>query len=320
MTRFLATRALLLLVGLAVAAILIFFTLRVLPGDVALTIGGTQATPEQIAHIRRSLGLDQPVLVQFGDWVAGLLHGDLGQSLLTGVPVADDIGRALTVTLPLAGLSLVFGLAIGIPLGVVSAVRHRRFSGFAISAAAQAVAAIPIVFIGMLLAVGVGLYLRWLPVQGFPNAGWANPRRAFDSLILPALSIALVEGAVLLRFTRSAALEAMSQDFVRTAAAKGMTRTRALVTHGLPNVILSVVSVLGIQLAALLVGAVLVEVVFQLPGLGKALVDDVGNRDLVKVQGELLVITALILVVGFVVDVVHRLVDPRERQADGDLE
>lgn len=316
MLRFLATRTLLLLVGLAVAAILIFFTLRVLPGDVAQVVGGTQATPEQVAHIRETLGLDQPVLVQFGAWVGGLFRGDLGDSLLTGVPVAQDLARALTVTLPLAGLSLLFGLVIGIPLGVVSAVRHRRFSGFAVSGAAQAVAAIPLVFMGMLLAVLFGLYLHWLPVQGYPHAGWGNPQRAFVSLLLPALSIALVEGAVLLRFTRSATLEAISYDFVRTAAAKGMTRTRALITHGLPNVILSVVSVLGIQLAALLVGTVLVEEIFQLPGLGKMLVDDVGTRDLSKVQGELLIITALILVIGFVIDVVHKLVDPRERDGE----
>ncbi len=317
MVRFLVTRILLLLLGLAVAAIVIFFTLRVLPGDVALTIGGTQATPEQIAHIRQTLGLDQPLLVQFGAWVGGLLRGDLGVSLVTGVPVANDIGRALAVTLPLAALSLVLGLIIGIPLGVVAAVRHRRFSGFATSGIALLFASIPIVVIAMLLSAGIGVNLHWLPAQGFPSAGWAKPDRAFVSLILPALSIALVEGAVLLRFTRSAALEALNQDFVRTAAAKGMTRTRGLVTHGLPNVILSVVSVLGIQLAALLVGAVLIEVVFQLPGLGKSLVDDVSQRDFTKVQGELLVVTGLILIVGFIVDVVHRLVDPRERTAGG---
>lgn len=317
MIRFLLTRALLLLLGLAVSAVLIFFTLRVFPGDVAQTIGGMQATPEQVQHIRETLGLDRPLLVQFAAWVGGLLRGDLGVSLVTGVPVADDLSRALAVTLPLAVFSLLLGMAIGIPLGVVSAIWHRSVSGFAVSAVSLLLASIPVVVIAMLLSAGIGVGLHWLPAQGFPNAGWAKPERAFTSLILPALSIALVEGAVLLRFTRSAALEALGEDYVRTAAAKGMTRTRALVTHGLPNVFLSVVSVLGIQLAALLVGAVLVEVVFQLPGLGKALVDDVSQRDLTKVQGELFVITGLILMIGFAIDVVHRLLDPRERIADG---
>ena len=318
MARFLITRTLLLLVGLAAAAALIFFTLRVLPGDVAGTIAGTQATPAQLAHIRQTLGLDRPLGAQFASWVGGLFRGDLGVSLTTGTPVAANLGRALSVTLPLAGLSLVFGLLIGIPLGVWSAIRHRELRGFLVSAVALVIASIPVVVIGLLLSAWIGGELRWLPAQGWPPHGWqGDPGRAFVSLILPALSIALVEGAVLLRFTRSAALDALSQDFVRTAAAKGMTRTRALITHGLPNVLLSVVSVLGIQLAALLVGAVIVELIFQLPGIGLSLVDDVQQRDLTQVQGELLVLTGLILVVGFIVDVVHRLLDPRERTAGG---
>jgi peptide/nickel transport system permease protein len=312
--RFVATRVVLLALGLLVAAALIFLTLRVLPGDVAQVIGGTQASAEQVARIRTELGLDRPVPLQFADWVGGLLHGDLGRSLVTGTPVATELGAKLAVTLPLAALSLVLGLGLGIPLGVLSAVLHRRVGGFLIAAAAQAVAAVPVVFAGVLLILLLGAWLHLLPVQGFPLDGWRQPGRAIAALILPALTIGIVEGAVVLRFTRSATLEAIGQDHVRTAAAKGMTLTRALVTHGLPGVLLSVISVIGLEIAALLVGAVIVESLFQLPGVGRMLVTDVANRDLVKVQSELLVLTGLILVVGAVVDVLHRLLDPRLRE------
>lgn len=315
MLRFLATRVVLLLVGLLVAAALIFATLRILPGDVAQVIGGTRASVAQVARIREQLGLDQPVLAQFFGWIGGLLHLDLGRSLVTGTPVASELGQKLEVTLPLAGLSLVFGLGLGIPLGVVSAVLHRRAGGFVIAALAQLIAAVPVVFAGVLLILLLGSWLRLLPVQGFPQIGWAEPGRAFASLILPALTIGVVEGAVVLRFTRSATLDAIGQDHVRTAAAKGMTLTSALVTHGLPGVMLSVLSVVGLEIAALLVGAVVVETLFQLPGVGRMLITDVANRDLVKVQSELLVLTALILVVGTLVDVLHRVIDPRQREA-----
>jgi len=311
--RFLATRLLVMLVGLLLAAVVIFAVLRVLPGDVAQVVGGTQASAAQVARIRAELGLDRPLPVQFLDWIGGVLRLDLGRSLVTGTPVATELGQKLEVTLPLAALSLLLGLGLGIPLGVAAGVLHRRAGGFLIAAAAQLVAAVPIVFAGVLLILLLGAWLHLLPVQGFPLDGWREPGRAVSALILPALTIGVVEGAVVLRFTRSATLEALGQDHVRAAAARGMTRTRALLVHGLPGVLLSVVSVIGIEIAALLVGAVVVEQLFQLPGVGRMLVTDVGNRDLVKVQSELLVLTGLILVVGAVVDVVHRLVDPRER-------
>ena len=313
MIRFIITRLLLLVLGLFVASALIFFTLRVLPGDVAQVIGGTQATPAQIEAIRRSLGLDRNVFLQYADWVGGLLRFNLGDSLVTGTPVATEISEKLSVTLPLALLSLVVGLLIGIPLGVVSAIRHAKASGAVIAISAQALAAVPAVWAGVLLISLFGLALRWLPTQGFPLDGWDEPGRAIRSLILPALTIGVIEGAVLLRFTRSAALEAIGQDYVRTAAAIGLTKTRALITHGLPNVMLSVISSLGLQIAGLIVGAVIVEQLFQLPGLGRMLVSDVGNRDLPKVQGDIFTLTAIVLLVGFAVDIAHRLIDPRQR-------
>lgn len=314
MTRFLAGRVVLLAVGLLVASMIIFATLRVLPGDVAQVVAGTQATPAQVAAVRQQLGLDRPVVLQYLSWIGGVLHGDLGRSLVTGGAVAPQIGQKLAVTLPLAGMSLLFALVLGVPLGVLAAVLRRRVGGVVISFVAQAVAAVPVVWAGMLLVALFAVTLRVFPTQGFPLDGWGSPARAVASLMLPALTIGAVEGAVILRFTRSATLEVLGADHLRTAAAIGLTRNQALVRHGLPAVSLTVLAVLGVQIAGLLVGAVVVEQVFSLPGIGRMLVTDVGRRDLTKVQSELLVLTGLVLVVGFAVDVVHRLLDPRQRE------
>lgn len=316
MTRFLLGRTALFALGLIVASVLIFATLRLLPGDVAQAIAGTTGSPAQVAALREQLGLDRPIVAQYLDWAGGLLRLDLGESLVTGSPVAGEIGEKLGVTLPLAGLSLVFGLVIGVPAGVWAAARHRRPVGLVVGVGSQLLAAVPAVWLGMLLIALFAVTLGWLPTQGWPLDGWQDPGRALRSLVLPALTIGIVEGAVLLRFTRSAAIGALDQDYVRAAAAKGMTLDRALLRHGLPNVMLSVVSVLGLQVVGLVVGAVVVEQLFTLPGLGRMLVTDVGRRDLTKVQGELMTLTAIVLFVGLLVDVAHRRLDPRLREVE----
>jgi peptide/nickel transport system permease protein len=315
-TRFLLGRTALFALGLVVASVLIFATLRLLPGDVAQSLAGATGSPAQVAALRTQLGLDRPVAVQYLDWASGLLRLDLAESLVTGSPVAGEIAEKLGVTLPLAGLSLVFGLLIGVPAGVYAAARQRRPSGVAVGIGAQLLAAVPAVWLGMLLIALFAVTLGWLPTQGWPLDGWSDPGRALRSLVLPALTIGVIEGAVLLRFTRSAAIGALDQDYVRAAAAKGMTLDRALLRHGLPNVVLSVVSVLGLQVVGLVVGAVVVEQLFTLPGLGRMLVTDVGRRDLTKVQGELMTLTAIVLFVGLVVDIVHRRLDPRLREVE----
>ena len=313
--RYAVTRVVLLLAGLLVASVLIFLTLRVLPGDVAAVIGGTTSSPEQVAAIREGLGLDRPLVVQYTDWIGGLLRGDLGTSLLTGAPVADELASKAQVTVPLGVMSLLIALAFSVPLGVASALRRGRADGTALSVAAQSLAAVPVVWAGLMLVVVFAVWLGWLPAQGFPRNGWDDPAAAIRSLILPALTIGVVEGAMLMRFVRSATLQAIGQDYVRTAAAKGLTRTRALIRHGLPNVALSIITVLGLQIAGIVVGAVIIEQLFSLPGVGRMLVTDVGQRDLPKVQSELLALTGFVLVIGFVVDLVQRLIDPRQREA-----
>lgn len=315
MTRYALTRLGLLVLGLAVASVLIFLSLRVLPGDVAQLIAGAEATPAQIAAVRERLGLDVPLWSQYGDWIGGLLRGDLGTSLVTGTSVTAELADKARVTVPLAAMSLTVALLVGIPFGVLSALGRRRASGTAVSVVAQALAAVPVVWAGLMLVVVFSVWLGWFPPQGFPRVGWGDPAAAFRALVLPALTIGVVEGAMLLRFVRSATLQALGQDYVRTAAAKGLTRTRALLTHGLPTVGLSVITVLGLQIAGVIVGAVIIEQLFTLPGIGRMLVGDVASRDLPKVQGELLALTGFVLFVGFLVDLVHRLVDPRQREA-----
>lgn len=315
MIRYALTRLLLLVAGLLVASVLIFATLRVLPGDVAQLIAGAQGTPEQVAAIRDRLNLDQPVVLQYLDWIGGLLRGDLGTSLITGAPVVSELAQKAQVTVPLGLMSLIIALLFSLPLGVLSALRRNRVGGTAINVGSQALAAVPVVWAGMMLVVVFAVWLGWFPAQGFPREGWSNPGAAIRSLLLPALTIGIVEGALLLRFVRSATMQAAGQDFVRTAAAKGLTRTQALLRHGLPSVGLSVISVLALQVAGIIVGSVIIEQLFTLPGIGRMLVADVGARDLPKVQGELLVLTGIVLLLGFVVDIAHRALDPRQREA-----
>ncbi|GAB2841384.1 ABC transporter permease [Microbacterium insulae] len=315
MIRYTLTRLALLVLGLFVASVLIFLALRVLPGDVAQLIAGVDSTPAQIAAIRERLGLDQPLPAQYLDWIGGVLRGDLGTSLLTGSSVTSELAEKAQVTVPLGLLALTIAVLFSVPLGVLSAMRRGRPDGTALSVSAQALAAVPVVWAGMMLVVVFAVWLGWLPAQGFPRAGWNDPAAALRALILPALTIGIVEGAMLLRFVRSATLQAVGQDHVRTAAAKGLTRNAALIRHGLPDVGLSVITVLGLQVAGIIVGAVVIEQLFTLPGIGRMLVSDVGARDLPMVQGELLVLTGFVLVVGFVVDLVHRVIDPRQREA-----
>lgn len=315
MIKYTLTRGALLIAGLFVASVLIFLSLRVFPGDVAQLIAGSEAGPEQVAAIREAMGLDRPLFIQYTDWIAGLFRGDLGTSMLTGASVGEELARKAQVTVPLGLMAMAIALLIAVPFGVLAALAHGRRGGTFLNVSAQAVAAVPVVWAGMMLVVVFAVTLNWLPAQGFPRQGWAEPADAFRSLLLPALTIGVVEGAMLMRFVRSATLQAAGQDFVRTAAAKGLTRNAALVQHGIPAVGLSIITVLGLQVAGIVVGAVVIEQLFTLPGIGRMLVTDVGTRDLVKVQSELLVLTGFVLVIGFLVDLLHHVIDPRQREA-----
>jgi peptide/nickel transport system permease protein len=319
MVPFVLRRVATFLAGLVITTILVFVVLRVLPGDTAQVIGGIKATPEQLQAIRQEYGLDRNPVVQYLDWIAGLVHFDFGRSYITHSTIQADVAEKLTVTLPLCLGGIFVALLIGGPLGTYAALKHRTRSGRVLSLAAQAAAAVPVLWTGLLLIIvfgrGVGP-LGFLPSQGFPREGWARPGAALASLILPAITIGIVEGAVILRFVRSALLDEMNRDYIRTAMSRGLTRTQAVLRHGIGNASLSVLSVVGLQTAGLIGGAVVIETLFALPGLGSKLVNDVGNRDLIAVQGVIVILTGLVLAIGLVIDIAHRIIDPRQRRVE----
>lgn len=305
-------RLAILLVSLLVASMLVFGVVNVLPGDPATVVLGTNATPEALHALRQQLGLDQPAWERYLAWVAGLLRGDFGDSLLSRSPVGPDILQKLTVSGPLALLASAIALAVALPLGVLAGVRYRRLSGALISALSLAGIAIPAFWFGVLLVTVFAIRLHLLPAGGF--VPWSeDPLAALRSLLLPALALGLIQGAVLTRYVRSAVVEVQREDFIRTARAKGLTRGQALRRHGLRNAAIPVVTVIGIQLTSLLVGAIVIENVFVLPGLGRLLFQAVGNRDLVTVQDLVVLLTSVVLVVNFLTDVSYRLLDPRIR-------
>jgi len=304
----------LLLVALLVASVIIFSLLRLLPGDLAATIGGIEASPERLDEIRTELGLDRSLVAQYFDWIGNVVIGDFGRSALTNSTVTSQLGEKLTVTAPLVLASTVLSLALAVPLGIYAAMRHRRPDGIGLSAIGQLGIAIPQFLVGIgLIAV---LARRFdLPSQGFPRKGWEEAGRAVRALVLPTLTLVAAQGAILLRYVRAATLDVLNQDYIRTARSKGLSRTEALFAHGLRNASIPIVSILGIQLAGLIAGVVVIESVFSLPGVGLMLVKDIDNRDFDKVQGTILLIAAAVLVIGFLVDLAHHLIDPRLRLA-----
>jgi peptide/nickel transport system permease protein len=312
-TLFLLRRLGLLVVAFFVTSVMVFLLLRLLPGDLARVVGGTDAPPERIEALRESLGLNRPLVVQYGDWIGGILTGDFGTSALNGASVTDELAQKLEVSAPLVLASTALSVLVAVPLGIVAGARHRKTDGVALSVVSQLGIALPTFWVGLMLVILFAVHWNLLPSQGFPTDGWNEPGRAVRSLVLPTITLALSQGAVLMRFVRSATLDVLHQEYIRTARSKGLTRTQALFRHGLRNASLPIVSILGVQIASLIAGVVVIERVFTLPGVGQMLVRDVGTRDLEKVQGTVLLIAVFVLVIGFAVDVLHRLVDPRLR-------
>jgi peptide/nickel transport system permease protein len=308
----LATRLTALVGSLVAASILVFVVVNLLPGDVATVMLGTNATPENVAILRHQLGLDQPLWQQYLRWAGSMLHGDLGQSVLSHTEVGPLITQKLSVSGPLALLAALIALLVSVPLGVVAGVRYRRLSGAVISALSLGGIAIPAFWAGLLLVTIFAVKLALFPAGGFVD--WSeDPLAALRSLLLPAFALGLVQAAVLTRFIRSAIIEVEREDYIRTARAKGLTRWQALRRHGFRNAAIPVVTVLGIQITSLLVGAIVIENVFVLPGLGRLLFQSVGNRDLIVVEDLVMLLTAVVLVVNFMVDLSYRALDPRIR-------
>lgn len=302
------------LLSLLVASVAVFALMSVLPGNAAQVALGTNATAEAVAELESRYGLDEPALVRYLDWLGGMVRGDFGTSYVTGAPITPVIVDSVQVTAILVVAAIIVAVLIAVPLGTFAALEQRSWVGATISALSQIGIAIPSFLAAILLVMVFSLTLGW-----FPSQGWMAPIEGVGGflarLLLPVVSLALVQAAILTRYVRSAVLDVMREDYIRTARAKGLTRTRALFRHGLRNAAIPVITVAGVQLATLLVGAVVIEQIFVLPGIGSELVRAVSNRDLVTVQGIVMVLIVLVLLINFVVDLLYPVVDPRLRAA-----
>lgn len=301
---------------LAVASVLVFAVLELLPGNAAEVILGDTATPQSLAALQARLGLDRPPLHRYADWVGGLLQGRTANSISYDTPTAELIGERLQVTLPLAALAMLLTVALALSLGLYAASRHNGLGDVGVMAASQLGIAIPNFWFAILLILLFAVKLQWVSAGGFP--GWSADDggglwQGLRALILPATALALVQAAILARVTRSAVLEVMREDFVRTARAKGLTRRQALWRHALRNAMIPVLTVMGLQFANLITGTIVVENVFVLPGIGRLVFQAVSNRDLVVVRDVVMLLAAIVVVLNLVVDVLYALVDPRLR-------
>lgn len=313
---FLLKRFATFLATLAVASVLVFAVLELLPGNAAEVILGDTATPESLASLQARLGLDRPALQRYTDWVGGLLQGRTAQSISYDTPTAELIAERMRVTLPLAVLSMALTVVLALALGIYAASRHNGLGDVGVMAASQVGIAIPNFWFAILLILLFAVKLQWVSAGGFP--GWTEDDggglwEGLQALILPAIALALVQAAILARVTRSAVLEVMREDFVRTARAKGLTRRQALWRHVLRNAMIPVLTVMGLQFANLITGTIVVENVFVLPGVGRLIFQAISNRDLVVVRDVVMLLAGVVVVVNFVVDVLYALIDPRLR-------
>lgn len=295
-----------------VASLIVFLLLRVVPGDPAEVALGVTATAEAVAAKRTQLGLDQPLPQQYVDWIGGLLVGDFGKSLTSGAEMSPLVWDRMQVSLILVLTAMVLSLIIAVPIGTWAALRSRNWDGALITAGSQIGIAVPS-FLAAILAVSIfSVQLGW-----FPANGWIPPGYSFSGflsrLILPAGALAAVQGAIMTRYVRSAVLDILRDDFIRTARAKGLTMIGALRRHGLRNAALPVVTVAGLQLTSLVVGAVVIERVFAIPGLGSMLLDAVVGRDITTVQTIVMLLVFFTLLVNLLVDVTYAVIDPRTR-------
>ncbi|GAB4171195.1 MAG: ABC transporter permease [Thalassobaculales bacterium] len=314
MILFLLRRFLTFAATLLAASLIVFLVLEVLPGDPAQVMLGTEAREDTLAALRRELGLDRPAAERYVAWLAGLFSGQLGTSYTYRVPVAELIGDRLQVTVPLALLAILISTAIALPAGVYAAARHGGAGDWGVIAFSQVGVALPNFWLAILLILLFAVNLGWFKAGGFPGweqGVWTN----LHALFLPALSLALPQAAILARVTRSAVLEVAGEDFVRTARAKGLTRFETLWGHVLPNAMIPVVTIMGLQFSFLLAGAIIVENVFYLPGLGRLVFQAIAQRDLIVVKDVVVLLAAISVSVNFIVDLIYAALDPRLRAA-----
>ncbi|MDE2368631.1 MAG: ABC transporter permease [Burkholderiales bacterium] len=306
------------LVALACASVLVFAALELLPGDAAQVMLGPTATPEAVAALQSQLGLDRPAPERYARWIGGWLRGETARSVAYDTPTGELIAERLRVTLPLALLALALTVVLALAAGLYAAAHHGRKGDFAVMAASQLGIAVPGFWLAILLILVFAVKLHWVGAGGFP--GWTEDEgggflAGLRALALPAVSLAAVQAAILARVTRSALLDVMGEDYIRTARAKGLSRRQALLRHALRNALIPVLTVVGLQFANLVSGTIVVENVFVLPGLGRLVFQAVANRDLVLVRDVVMLFVAVVIAINLAVDALYVVVDPRLRRS-----
>jgi len=315
MSLFLFKRFVTLIATLIGASIIVFLVLEILPGNAAQILMGPDASPDAVAALAAKLGLDQPAWARYWHWIDGLLTGNLGDSYAYSSPVIDLILERLALTIPLAVLAMSFTTVLALLVGVTAAARHNKLGDVGLMGLTQVGIAIPNFWFAILLILVFSVQLQWFSAGGFE--GWdEGVLPGLKALLLPALSLAVVQAAILARITRSAVLEVMREDFVRTARAKGVSQRAVLWRHVLRNALIPVITVMGMQFSELLAGTIVVENVFYLPGLGRLIFQAISNRDLIVVRNCVMLLAAMVVIVNFVVDVLYAVIDPRIKASD----
>ena len=315
MSLFLLKRLLTLLATLAGASVVIFLVLEILPGNAAQMLMGPDAAPEAVQALAVKLGLDLPPMQRYWQWVSGMLGGELGTSYAYSSPVLELVLERLALTVPLAVMAMALTTVLALVVGVYAASRHNRLGDVGLMGLTQLGIAVPNFWFAILLILLFSVHLQWFSAGGFP--GWdEGVADALKALLLPALSLAVVQAAILARITRSAVLEVLREDFVRTARAKGLSQRATLWRHVLRNAMIPVVTVMGLQFANLLAGTIVVENVFYLPGLGRLIFQSISNRDLIVVRNCVMLLATMVIIVNFVVDVLYAVIDPRVKASD----
>ncbi len=315
MSLFLLKRLLTLLATLAGASVVIFLVLEILPGNAAQMLMGPDAAPEAVQALAVKLGLDLPPMQRYWQWVSGMLAGELGTSYAYSSPVLELVLERLALTVPLAVMAMALTTVLALVVGVYAASRHNRLGDVGLMGLTQIGIAVPNFWFAILLILLFSVHLQWFSAGGFP--GWdEGVAEALKALLLPALSLAVVQAAILARITRSAVLEVLREDFVRTARAKGLSQRATLWRHVLRNALIPVVTVMGLQFANLLAGTIVVENVFYLPGLGRLIFQSISNRDLIVVRNCVMLLATMVIIVNFVVDVLYAVIDPRVKASD----
>ncbi|MRD48382.1 ABC transporter permease subunit [Caenimonas koreensis DSM 17982] len=315
MSVFLFKRLITLIATLAGASIVVFLVLEILPGNAAQILMGPDASPEAVQALAVKLGIDQPPLQRYWHWITGMMHGDLGISYAYSTPVSELVVERLALTVPLALMAMTLTTVIALAAGLYAASRHNKLGDVGVMGLSQIGIAIPNFWFAILLILLFSVHLKWFSAGGF--SGWDEGiLQGIKSLMLPAISLAVVQAAILARITRSSVLEVMREDFVRTARAKGVSRRGTLWGHVLRNAMIPVITIMGLQFAELLAGTIVVESVFYLPGLGRLIFQSISNRDLIVVRNCVMLLAAMVVIVNFVVDVLYAVIDPRVKASD----